>query len=290
VKLMKKASRTVEQKTNMLGFPKPGEIIEMSETHALEASDRAIFNILYQLAHDSGNLLEPAAEWEIPLATLRQAFSKHESNGRLRDSLQRLRRVEAKVRYLDNNGEPRVITTGMFTFFDVPEREITKRPTLRFGLSHKLIPAIERSGRWGRIKAEIVCAMTSRYAIALYELVQLRSGLEKCIETVSISRLRELLSVPPGKYGRVDNLMRKVIEPAVLQVNGLSEMSVMIQEKRKHSRAPVDSFDIAWWRKPPEEVAKVIRERNRSKVGRLARLKDAVETVAPRAALALPAE
>ena len=63
---MKNVSRTVEQKTNLLGFPKPGEIIEMTGAHMLEASDRAIFNVLYQMAHDSGELLDPAAEWEIP--------------------------------------------------------------------------------------------------------------------------------------------------------------------------------------------------------------------------------
>ena len=44
---MKNVSRTVEQKTNLLGFPKPGEIIEMTGAHMLEASDRAIFNVLY---------------------------------------------------------------------------------------------------------------------------------------------------------------------------------------------------------------------------------------------------
>lgn len=65
----------------------------------------------------------------------------------------------------------------------------------------------------------------------------------------------------------------------------------LCEERRKHSRAPVASFDIAWWRKDPDELSKVLRERNRSKVGRMARLKGAVETVAPRAAaLALPAE
>lgn len=41
--------------------------------------------------------------------------------------------------------------------------------------------------------------MTRRYAIILYELVQLRAGMEKCVEAVSIERLRERLSVPPGK-------------------------------------------------------------------------------------------
>ena len=61
-------SRTIDQKTNVLGFPKPGELIEMTGTHALEASDRAILNVLYQHAHDSGRLLDLNAEWEIPLA------------------------------------------------------------------------------------------------------------------------------------------------------------------------------------------------------------------------------
>src|SRR5215212_3813641 len=98
---MKPPSRTVDQKTNWTGFPKPGEFIEMTGTHMLEASERAIFNILYQHAHDSGNLLDPTAEWEIPLATLRQAFSKHENNGRLRDSLIRLKSVKANIHYID---------------------------------------------------------------------------------------------------------------------------------------------------------------------------------------------
>jgi hypothetical protein len=53
------ASRTLQQKTNAQSFPKPGELIEMVGTHALEASDRAIMNVLYRHAHDSGRLADP---------------------------------------------------------------------------------------------------------------------------------------------------------------------------------------------------------------------------------------
>jgi hypothetical protein len=277
---MKPASRSVEQKTNMLGFPKPSEFIEMTGVHALEACDRAVFNVLYQLAHDSGNILDPAAEWEIPLATVRQAFSRHESNKRLRESLNRLRGVEANVFFVDATGRQTEILTHLFDFFEIPVDERSAKQTLRFGLPRKILPVIQLSGRWGRIKAEIVCAMTSKYAIALYELVQLRSGLDKCLKTVSTERFRDLLGVPPGQYERVDNLMRKVVEPAVLQVNGLSDMGVVVEPRRKHARAPVDRFDVAWWRKSPEETGAVARERNRSKVGRMARLRGAVETTA----------
>lgn len=48
---MGNGSNTAEQKTNHTGFPKPGELIEMTGTHTLAASDRAILNFLYQHAH-----------------------------------------------------------------------------------------------------------------------------------------------------------------------------------------------------------------------------------------------
>jgi hypothetical protein len=47
-------SLTLDQRTNIDGVPKAAELIEISGGHALEASDRAIMNMLYQHAHDSG--------------------------------------------------------------------------------------------------------------------------------------------------------------------------------------------------------------------------------------------
>jgi hypothetical protein len=277
-------SRTVEQKTNGLGFPKPGELIEMTGTHALEASDRAILNLLYQHAHDSGRLLDPSAEWEIPVATIRQSFSKHDSSDRLRESLNRLMSVKVNVVYTAQakdgaeRPEQRVVITGLFDFFDVSARELAKRATLRYGLPRKLTPILESSGRWGRIKAEIVCSMTSKYAIALYEILQLRANLERSVETFPIDRFRELLGVPPETYARADNFQRKVIDPAVLEVNGLSDMSVQIEVERKHTRAPISAVSVAWWQKSKDDFRAAMEERNRSKVGRMARLKGLAET------------
>ena len=81
-------SRTV----NADGFPKAGEVIEMTGLEDLEASQRAISNLLYQHAHDSGRITEPGAVFEIPMATVRTGISKHESGDRLRASLTALAR------------------------------------------------------------------------------------------------------------------------------------------------------------------------------------------------------
>lgn len=221
----------MEQRTNNAGWPKAGELIQMAGTHPLEASDRAILNILYQHAHNSGRMTDPTAEWEIPLCEIRP--SSHQGNERLYESLQRLRRVEVTLSYYapgKGNQEPeeRLLLTGLFDFFDVSARELEKRATLRFGLPKKLAPLLARSDRWGRIKAEVVCAMTSKYAIALYETIQLRAHLDRCVETFPIERFREQLGVPPGAYENGTNFMTKVITPALLEVNGLSDVGVKV--------------------------------------------------------------
>ena len=120
---------------------------------------------------------------------------------------------------------------------------------------------------------------SSKYAIALYELVQLRAGLDRCVEHFSLERFRDLLSVPPGKLTRGPDFERRVIEPALLEVNGLSDMSVKIDLSRPHSRAPITGVTLAWWRKEGNEFRAAYAERMRSKLGRMARLRGLVETV-----------
>src|SRR3954452_23949951 len=219
-------SLTFKQQSNYDGFPKAAELIEIEGAYALEASDRAIFNQLLQSAHDSGRLTEPDAEWEIPLAGLRRASSKHESNDRIRDSLRRLRRTEVRVSYVSaRTGLPRTMETHLLEFTDTDDVD-SPNATVQYGIPKRLRAVLARSNRWGRIRCEVAYAMTSKYAIALYEMVCLRANLERCTEVIEIQRFRDLLGVPPGAYGRPDNFTRNVISPAVLEVNGLSDVSV----------------------------------------------------------------
>ena len=273
-------SLTFKQQSNYDGFPKAAELIEIEGAHALEASDRAVFNQLLQTAHDSGRLTEPDAEWEISLASLRRASTRHESNDRIRDSLRRLRRTEVRVTYVSaRTGLSRTMETYLLEFTDTDDVD-SPTATVQFGIPKRLRAVLARSNRWGRIRCEISYAMTSKYAIALYEMVCLRANLERCVETIEIGRFRELLGVPPGAYDRADNFMRNVIAPAVLEVNGLSDIGVEIEMVRKHPRAPAHAVAITWWRKRGEEFRAAMRERSRPKFGRMARLKGQVEPLA----------
>lgn len=280
-------SLTTKQQSNFDGFPKAAELIEIEGAHALEASDRAMFNQLLQTAHDSGRLTEADAEWEISLASLRRISTKHESNDRIRDSLRRLRRTEVRVTYVSSRtGLSRTMETHLLEFTDTDDVDVPSA-TVQFGIPKRLRAVLARSNRWGRIRCEVAYAMTSKYAIALYEMVCLRANLDRCTETIDLARFRELLGVPPGAYDRADNFQRNVVAPALLEVNGLSDVGVQIEMVRRHPRAPAHAVALAWWRKSGEEFQAAMQERSRSKVGRMARLKGKVETVegleAPRA-------
>ena len=274
---MRGMSLTLEQRTNNDGVPKAAELIEITGASALEASDRAILNLLYQHAHDSGRLIEPGAEWEVPITALR--FSRHYGTERIPESLTRLLGVQVRVSYTDPvSGQPRDLMTHLFNFFDVPSGG---RPgPVRYGVPDKLRPILAKSSRWGRIKAEVVCAMSSKYAMALYELVQLRGNLDRCVETFAVDRFRELLGVPPDAYVRGNDFLRFVVNPAALEVNGLSEFGIRLNIERLHARASISAVSMAWWRKEGDEFRATHRERQRSKLGRMARLKGPAEAVA----------
>ena len=273
-------SLTFKQQSNYEGFPKAAELIEIEGAHALEASDRAMFNQLLQTAHDSGRLTEADAEWEISLAGLRRASTRHESNDRIRDSLRRLRRTEVRVTYISaRTGLSRTMETHLLEFTDTDDVD-SSTATVQFGIPKRLRAVLARSNRWGRIRCEISYAMTSKYAIALYEMVCLRANLDRCVETIDIGKFRELLGVPPGAYDRADNFMRNVTAPAVLEVNGLSDIGVEIEMVRKHPRASAHAVAITWWRKKGDEFRAAMQERNRPKFGRMARLKGQVEPLA----------
>ena len=137
------------------------------------------------------------------------------------------------------------------------------RLSLHAATPTELQPIIARSNHWARIKSEVVCSMTSKYAIKLHELIQLRGGLRKCIETIPIDRFRELIGVPPGKLERGNDFARFVIEPASLEVNGLSDYGVSIDLIREKARGPITAVSLAWWKKEGEQYREVLRVNRR---------------------------
>jgi plasmid replication initiation protein len=90
--------------------------------------------------------------------------------------------------------------------------------------------------------------------------------------------MRALLGVPKDKLIRFPDLNKYAIRPALQEVNALSEHHVTIGMIKKGRR--VEHLMLMWQEKTVEEKRHVLKEVERCSVGRAARIRNAVETVA----------
>jgi len=150
-----------------------------------------------------------------------------------------------------------------------------------YSFSRGMREIIKDSTLWGRVRSAVVFAFTSKYALALYELITARINLKHVWqEEFDLEDFRALLGVPEGKLERLPNLLQRVIQPAALEVNGLAAFGVAIEPIRQGGqlRGLVTGFRVSWWRKESPDLHAAYHELKRVKTGRLARLKGKTET------------
>ena len=149
---------------------------------------------------------------------------------------------------------------------------------VRFELSPVLRLVLARSNHWAALSRKAVMAFESRYALRLYEVVAIRSGLSsKSTETFDLDDLRSRLGVPPGKLTRWIHLRQFALDAAIAEVNQLSGFHVSY-EPVKRGRS-VTAVRLTWAVQGAHGRAAAARELEASRVGRKARRTGTAEVV-----------
>lgn len=273
---------TIEQKPNAEDFAKARELIEIRGTGELSLLDRRVMNILY--ANAGARLCDEVAH-TISYAELRGA---HKGSERVRDSILRLMKTVVQVPVRGRNGRPATKLLQVLSDTTTSDDEDDPTGQITYSFSRGMREIIKDSTLWGRVRTAVVFAFTSKYSLTLYELITARINLKHVWqEEFTLDDLRALLGVPPDKLQRTPDLLRKVIQPAEAEVNGLADFGVKIDPIRQGGtmRGLVTGFRVSWWRKDTPALEATYRELKRSKVGRLQRLAGTVERAT---ALGLP--
>src|SRR5271166_6904804 len=271
-----KRLRTTDVEPDEHMLIKPGELIDIVELSPLTLQDRRIYNLLILNAWDS--ITEPK-EHRIHKRELR---GSHNVNDRVGDSLLRLMGAVAQLRVERDAGEGR----GTETFTRrVQLLAGTEESARSDGIVFYNFPAavrgiIRESSQYARLQKQVMFAFSSKYALALYEMVQKRGNLKfKTSEEFPVDRFRSLLGVEEGKLEAFKSFKQRAIDPAVLEVNGLGEFGCKVEPL--YSGRKVTAVRLAWWAKNLDERKVALNELRFSRVGRRARLKGEVVTVAP---------
>jgi hypothetical protein len=258
--------RTIDQKPNGDEFAKARELIEIRGTGALSLQDRRVMNVLYA---NSGTKICDDIGHVIGIAELRGA---HKGGERVKDSILRLMKTVVEVPTKDSKGAPAMKLVQILSDTTVSDDDNNPAGQVIYSFSRGMREIIKDSTLWGRVRSAVVFAFTSKYALALYELVTARINLKHIWqEEFSVEDFRALLGVPDGKLERIPNLLQRVIQPAALEPI----------RKGGQQRGLVTGFRVAWWRKDIPDLQAAHHELKRVKTGRLARLRGKVDSVGP---------
>ena len=266
--------KTIDQKQKGDEFAKARELIEIRGTGGLSLQDRRVMNVLYA---NAGHRLCDDVMHVISIAELR---GTHKGGERVKDSIIRLMKTVVEVPTKDDNGGAATKLVPILSDSTVSDNDSNPNGQVKYSFSPKMREIIKDSTLWGRVRSAVVFAFTSKYALALYELITARINLKHVWqEEFPVADVRALLGVPEGKLERIPNLLQRVIQPAVLEVNGLADFGVQIEPIRKggQHRGLVVAFRVSWWRKDLPDLQAAYRELNRVRVGRMARLRGQVE-------------
>lgn len=262
--------RTIDQKNGRDDFAKARELIEIRGTGELSLQDRRVMNALYA---NAGQQLCDDVEHTIALSELR---GPHKGGERVKESVRRLMRTLVEVPTTDSKGKPAVKLVQILSDTTVSDEDDNPAGVVVYSFSRGMRAIIKDSTLWGRVRNSVIFAFTSKYSLALYELISARINLKHMWqEEFTVEDLRALLGVPEGKLERIPNLLQKVINPAMLEVNGLADFGVKIEPIRDGGkmRGLVTGFRVSWWRKNEDQLKSAYSEIKRSKVGRISRLK-----------------
>lgn len=270
--------RTLDARPTDDSMIKPGELVDLVEMMPLTLADRRIYNQLIAHAWDR---IDQGVEHVI---AKRDLAGNHNGYDRVGESIERLMAAIVKVRVL-RDGEPaieRVQLLGSNTEHETPDGQ------LRYEFPAKLRRIIRASTIFARLRLEVMFALSSKYALALYEMVQKRGNLSgRNHEEFTLRDFRDLLGIPKDRLPLWGNLNQRAIAPAAREVTALSDYAVSVAPVK--SGRKVTGVRLSWERKDPAAVHEVWNELRRPKAGRKARLAGTVEQIDFRPALAGPA-
>jgi Initiator Rep protein, WH2/Initiator Replication protein, WH1 len=260
--------KTVNARPGPETMLKPGELIDVVEMSPLTLVDRRTYNLLI------------ASAWKAIDQPVRHVIAKselrglHESNDRIGESIERLMTAFVRV-YTQVNDKPAIERAQLLG----PTTE-TRAPDgmLYYRFSDEMRAIIRNSSIFARLRRDVIFALKSKYALALYEIIQKRGNLDwKRSEEFDIERFRQLLGVEPGRLKEFKHFNVRAIQPAVVEVNGLSDFGCRVEPVLTGRK--VIKVKLSWWLKNTNELKTAFRELQAAKVGRRARLKGTVDRI-----------
>lgn len=137
--------------------------------------------------------------------------------------------------------------------------------TLAITFAPDIVPFITRlEERFTQYQLKQITQLTSKYAIRLYELLISWRSVGK-MPTIELMEFREKLGIESNEYQRMELFKRRVLEPAIKQINQFTDIRVKY-EQHKQGRT-ITGFTFKF--KVISEVNKLAKVTNQPSIGEI---------------------
>lgn len=148
-------------------------------------------------------------------AVFRKLGGDHGTNW-LWESAKRLAKTTVEWEY--TLGDDRVM--GVDNLFGAQvHKKARDTGTLNFAFPQLLIPIIKDPSRFARLRVHFLLKLSGKYAVTLYEILEAFVNRRDGQCRVSIDELRTWLKVPPDSYPDWKDFRKRVLDPAIKQIN-----------------------------------------------------------------------
>jgi hypothetical protein len=238
------------------------------------------------LARRTWNLLIQAAAgdgWEDKAHSIKKrdlCCGWHIGPAEIADTLAELQTTLIRRRITRPNGKPAVLTTALLSS-TIEEKANDDESRVFFRFSPEMREMLRTIRYYVELEKLVFLSFTCKYAHPLYERGIRKLRDTQVNETIKLEDLRAILGVPDGTLDRWPDLKRRVVEPAVAEVNLLAPFIVRWAPvndttTRRHN-PPVLAVEFFYDMKDGEMIADARAELQRPKIGRRARRTKAVE-------------
>ena len=253
---MTKPSQTLQAKVGKDSLVKPGELIDVIESVPLRLQDKRLFN---ELLANAWSTIGDGKEHRIHKSELTQNNRHLE---RLDDSLDRLMGTFIKT-IVVKDGEKHRARFHFLARIDDPYEDPDGWITYKF--SEDAENMMMNSSVFARIQREVMWALSSRYSLALYEILAKRINLKHLqSEIFELEIFRAMLGVPVGKYKLMAHLRSRILDTAFGEVSQLAPIGCSY-EMIKGGKA-YTHIRVSWFPKDASSAYQAAQNRGKPKI------------------------
>jgi hypothetical protein len=204
-------------KDNPATVPIPNAVIMTKIEGPFTERDRKLWTFL---VHAKWDELLTERYHEISVAKVNRVF--HELGGEKTASWiwQSALRLAKTIVEWDGEGPDSERLQGVSNLMNAKiSKSARENGILWFEIPALLSEVIKQPFRFSRIRLHFMIGLSGKYTVTLYELLESAVNMRRPVMELDIDRLRQWLKVPSGKLPRYVDLKRRILEPALKQIN-----------------------------------------------------------------------